>query len=110
MMRERRGSSILSHRVPLELKTGKMQRKQGTIEHRAQLTLYSMMVGDRYETPPPGGLLYYLKSGHMQGLPTLPHEKRGMALFNSLLKLNTFLDGFFTCRSADCKESPGSLP
>ena len=45
-----------------------------------QLTLYSVMVGDRYETPPPGGLLYYLKGGHMQGLPALPHEKRGMAL------------------------------
>ena len=47
-----------------------------------QLTLYSVMVGDRYETPPPGGLLYYLKGGHMQGLPALPHEKRGVALFN----------------------------
>ena len=95
MMRERRGSSTWSHRVPLELKTGKMQRKQGTIEHRAQLTLYSVMFGDRYETPPPGGLLYYLKGGHMQGLPTLPHEKRGTASFNSLLRINTSLDCFF---------------
>ena len=41
------------------------------------------MVGDRYETPPPGGLLYYLKGNHMQGLPTLPHEKRGVTLFGS---------------------------
>lgn len=37
-MRERRGSSTSSHRVPLELKTGKMHRKQGTIEHRAQVS------------------------------------------------------------------------
>lgn len=38
-MRERRGggSRCASHRVPLELKTGKMHRKQGTIEHRAQV-------------------------------------------------------------------------
>lgn len=36
-MREKRGTSTLSHRVPLELKTGKMHRKQGTVEHRAQV-------------------------------------------------------------------------
>ena len=35
------------------------------------------MLGDRYVTTPPGGLLYYLKGNHMQGLATLPHEKRG---------------------------------
>lgn len=35
------------------------------------------MLSDRYSTQPPGGLLYYLKTGHMQGLPSLPHEKRG---------------------------------
>ena len=43
-MRERRGTggdcvSSRSHsRVPLELKTGKMYRKQGTVEHRAQVS------------------------------------------------------------------------
>ena len=29
------------HRVPLEIKTGKMYRKQGTLEHRAQVTVYT---------------------------------------------------------------------
>ena len=41
MEERRRGmgrDSGLSHgRVPLELKTGKMYRKQGTVEHRAQV-------------------------------------------------------------------------
>ena len=41
------------------------------------------MLGDRYSPPTPhssspGGLLFYLKGGHMQGLPALPHEKRGV--------------------------------
>ena len=39
-MRERRGVGgvcVSSKRVPLELKTGKMYRKQGTTEHRAQV-------------------------------------------------------------------------
>ena len=29
-----------SHRVPLEIKTGKMYRKQGSLEHRAQVPYY----------------------------------------------------------------------
>ena len=37
------------------------------------------MLSDRYcNRPPAGGLLLYLKANHMQGLPFLPHEKRGM--------------------------------
>ena len=38
-----------------------------------------VMLGDRYfPSSLPGGLLFYLKGGHMQGLPALPHEKRGV--------------------------------
>ena len=53
----------------------------------SQVALYTVMLGDRYSPPsphssphssPPGGLLFYLKGGHMQGLPALPHEKRGV--------------------------------
>jgi len=37
-MKEMRGvASRTCHRVPLELKTGKVYCKQGTIEHRAQV-------------------------------------------------------------------------
>ena len=50
-----------------------------TVAFFLQLTLYSVMLGDRYVTPPPGGLLFYLKASHMQGLAALPHEKRGVA-------------------------------
>ena len=36
------------------------------------------MLRDRYHDDNiPGGLLYYMKAGHMQGLPAEPHENRG---------------------------------
>ena len=36
------------------------------------------MLRDRYhDDNVPGGLLYYMKAGHMQGLPAEPHEIRG---------------------------------
>ena len=43
-IKERRGKAVHSKvevtpRVPLELKTGKMYHKQGTIEHRAQVVI-----------------------------------------------------------------------
>lgn len=52
-MKERRrgmgGDSVLSHsRVPLELKTGKMYRKLGTVEHRAQVEFLSCLAGDTF--------------------------------------------------------------
>lgn len=37
-LKERRGAKVVvTERMPLELKTGKMQYRQGTIEHRAQV-------------------------------------------------------------------------
>ena len=35
MQMKREDGAALSHRVPLEIKTGKMYRKQGSLEHRA---------------------------------------------------------------------------
>ena len=74
------------------------------------MTLYSVMLGDRYVTqPPPGGLLFYLKSGHMQGLAALSHEKRGGSMSVVTSYCIRFMDQCMH-RSVDCKESPGSLP
>ena len=74
-----------SHRVPLEIKTGKMFRKQGSLEHRAQVSLYSVMLRDRYGNgcdgnSIPGGLLYYMKADHMQGLPAETHDIKSKSL------------------------------
>ena len=79
--------------VPLELKTGKMSHPLGSVDHRAQVTtplhhtmvvfgniqvmLYALMLSEHYEGEIPGGLLYYLKAGHMVGVPAFDHEIRG---------------------------------
>ena len=49
----------------------------GSAEHRAQVILYALMVEERYGAKVPGGLLHYLREGHMQGVPAFPQEKRG---------------------------------
>ena len=42
-----------------------------------QLSLYSVMLRDRYsDASVPGGLLYYMKAGHMHGLPAEDHDIR----------------------------------
>ncbi len=66
--------------APLEVKTGKMFRPQGSIEHRAQVNLYSLMMGDGCYGDVPGGMLYYMKTGHMHGMPIRPHDRRGEQL------------------------------
>lgn len=80
--------------VPLELKTGKMTHPLGSVDHRAQVNhhvllynncnssgvqvmLYALMLSEHYEGETPGGLLYYLKAGHMVGVPAFDHEIRG---------------------------------
>ncbi|EDO44587.1 predicted protein, partial [Nematostella vectensis] len=55
--------------VPLELKTGKLFSKLGSVEHRAQVILYTLLLSDRYRHGIDTGLLYYMKSGHTIGVP-----------------------------------------
>ena len=57
-----------------------MWSRMGSVEHRAQVTLYALMMEERYGTEVPGGLLHYLREGHMQGVPAFPQEKRGDGL------------------------------
>ena len=43
-----------------------------------QVILYSMMLRDRYQIPEhPGGLLAYLRTKHVQGIPAFTHERNG---------------------------------
>ena len=58
-----------------------------------QVALYCLMLEEKLRcqatppTPPPapGGLLFYLQTGHLQGLPLLPHEKRGLLIARNRL-------------------------
>ena len=40
--------TVTAHVAPLELKTGKLSAESGSPQHRAQVMLYSVMMGDRY--------------------------------------------------------------
>ncbi|XP_071490385.1 DNA replication ATP-dependent helicase/nuclease DNA2-like [Diadema antillarum] len=60
------------HTVPLELKTG---RDTNSIEHRSQLILYSLMLGDLKPSPDLGFLLY-LKTAAMKAVPANHLDKR----------------------------------
>ncbi|CAL4122921.1 unnamed protein product, partial [Meganyctiphanes norvegica] len=67
--------------MPLELKTG---RSSFSAEHKGQVTLYSMMSGDRREDPK-AGLLLYLKDGSMEEVPGGDAEKRGLIQLRNTL-------------------------
>ena len=50
------------------------------MEHRAQVILYTLLMMDRYPNIMDTGLLVYLKSGHMLGVPAYVHEKRALMM------------------------------
>ena len=57
-----------------------MQYFLGSVEHRAQVILYSLMMMERYDNTLDTGLLLYLKTGHMLGVPAYMHEKRALVM------------------------------
>ncbi|XP_060555585.1 DNA replication ATP-dependent helicase/nuclease DNA2-like [Ruditapes philippinarum] len=60
--------------LPLELKTG---RTSYSVEHKGQVTLYSMMCGDRRKDPKKGMLLY-LKEPSMKIIPADHLHQKGL--------------------------------
>lgn len=69
--------------VPFELKTGK---RTGNTSHRAQTTIYSILLSEKYNRTINYGLLYYLFSNEQIKVPSLKNETRGI-----LLKRNEFV-------------------
>ncbi|XP_041474076.1 DNA replication ATP-dependent helicase/nuclease DNA2-like [Lytechinus variegatus] len=65
-------SQSVEHAMPLELKTG---RETNSIEHRSQLILYSLMLGD-LQTTSDLGFLLYLKTAAMKSVPANHMDKR----------------------------------
>ena len=69
--------------VPLELKTG---RASGSVEHRGQVILYSMMMSER-RADPEAGILLYLRNSSVQEVAAGIHEMRGLVqLRNELVQ------------------------
>ncbi|CAH3161793.1 unnamed protein product [Porites lobata] len=74
------GNQVQTKVIPLELKTGKMFTKLGSVEHRAQVILYTLLMSDRYSHSVDAGLLYYMKTAHMLGVPGFLYEKRALVM------------------------------
>nr|XP_033514565.1 DNA replication ATP-dependent helicase/nuclease JHS1-like [Nicotiana tomentosiformis] len=52
--------------MPLEFKTGKATNGQTAMEYNAQVTLYTLLMSERYSQHIGHGLLYYLHTDHTQ--------------------------------------------
>ena len=52
----------------------------GSVQHRAQVTLYSMMMSEKYDRDIEAGLLYYMRTGHLQSVGAPQREKRALIL------------------------------
>ncbi|KAJ1388065.1 P-loop containing nucleoside triphosphate hydrolase, partial [Sesbania bispinosa] len=54
--------------MPVEFKTGKTPNSQSSVEHSAQVILYTLLMSERYQKTIDSGLLYYLQSDQTQGI------------------------------------------
>ncbi|KAK2650910.1 hypothetical protein Ddye_018399 [Dipteronia dyeriana] len=77
--------------VPLEFKTGKAPNGQSTMEHCAQVILYTLLMSERYLNHIDSGLLYYLQSDQTQGIMVRRSDVVGLImrrneLANDILK------------------------
>ncbi|GMJ09463.1 jing he sheng 1, embryo defective 2411 [Hibiscus trionum] len=80
--------------MPLEFKTGKMPNGQASVEHCAQVILYTLLMSERYLKHIDSGLLYYLQSDQTQGIVVRRSDLVGLImrrneLANDLLKALT---------------------
>ncbi|XP_057980952.1 DNA replication ATP-dependent helicase/nuclease JHS1 [Malania oleifera] len=80
--------------VPLEFKTGKSTGGQATMEHTAQVILYTLLMSERYLKPIDSGLLYYLQTDQTQGIAVRRSDLVGLImrrneLANDILKALT---------------------
>ncbi|KAI8620139.1 DNA replication factor Dna2-domain-containing protein [Chytriomyces sp. MP71] len=73
---------ISTHIMPFELKTGKSTT---AVSHRAQASLYTLMMQDRYDVDVTGSLLYYMKTGEMIKIPHRRDDIRGLLISRNKL-------------------------
>ncbi|XP_038878324.1 DNA replication ATP-dependent helicase/nuclease JHS1 [Benincasa hispida] len=80
--------------MPLEFKTGKVPAGQSSMEHCAQVILYTLLMSERYGKHVGYGLLYYLRSDQTQGIRVQRSDLVGLImrrneLANNILKAST---------------------
>ena len=69
--------TTVSHPAPFEIKTG---RAVAGMEHRAQTTLYTLLMAERYRAQVPSGLLYYTQSEEVVRVPAARNEVRALVM------------------------------
>jgi len=62
--------------VPFEVKTG----KNPSAAHRAQTSLYNLLLSDRYDVEIAYGILYYMETSETIRIPAIRHELRHMIM------------------------------
>jgi DNA replication ATP-dependent helicase Dna2 len=62
--------------VPFEVKTG----KNANAAHRAQTSLYNLLLSDRYDIEIAYGVLYYMETSEIIRIPAIRHEIRHMIM------------------------------
>ncbi|XP_057510867.1 DNA replication ATP-dependent helicase/nuclease JHS1-like [Actinidia eriantha] len=80
--------------MPLEFKTGKATSGQATMEHSAQVMLYTLLMSERYLKTIDSGLLYYLHTDQTQGIVVRRSDLVGLImrrneLASDILKAST---------------------
>ncbi|KKA30036.1 hypothetical protein TD95_001534 [Thielaviopsis punctulata] len=92
--------------VPFEVKTGKTE----SINHRAQTTMYTILLSDRYDIDINTGFLYYSQTGATKAIPAIRHELVHMMMkrneLSQLLQqkaLPPIISNKNTCRSCFAK-------
>ncbi|XP_072032876.1 DNA replication ATP-dependent helicase/nuclease DNA2-like [Amphiura filiformis] len=98
-------SSPKTYTVPLELKTG---RQTNSIEHRSQVMLYSVMLGDLDDQAANDlGVLLYVKTGAMLAVPAMQMDKRELLHLRNQLAYSLSIPA---TKAVDDKWTAPSLP
>ncbi|EOA38778.1 hypothetical protein CARUB_v10011024mg [Capsella rubella] len=66
--------------MPLEFKSGKAPSGQSSMEHSAQVILYTLLMSERYLKHIDNGLLYYLQSEQTQGISVQRSDLVGLII------------------------------
>lgn len=74
------GNEVHEKILPLEFKTGKSPNGQSSIEHCAQVILYTLLMSERYLQPIDSGLLFYLRSDKTQGISVRRSDLVGLII------------------------------
>ncbi|XP_024627209.1 DNA replication ATP-dependent helicase/nuclease JHS1 isoform X2 [Medicago truncatula] len=66
--------------MPVEFKTGKSPSGQTSVEHNAQVILYTLLMSERYKKTIDSGLLYYLQTDQTQGITVQRSDLVGLII------------------------------